>query len=218
MRPIGDWSMSMILSICSSPSMRSCGRGAFAGVVELARDGLVERVDQQRRLAAAGDAGDAGEQPQRNFRRDVLQVVAAGVDHLDGAAMVRRPPLGDRDRQFAGEIFAGQRIRIAHDVLRACPAPRCGRHACRRRGRCRARNRPAEWRPRHARPRSRYCRGRAAASAFPAAAHCRAGAGRSRARPAHRARRSAPSRSARRAGCAGFRRRDSVPEARASVR
>ena len=32
--------------------------------------------------------------------------------------MVRRPPLRDRDRQFAGEIFAGQRIRIAHDVLR----------------------------------------------------------------------------------------------------
>ena len=30
--------------------------------------------------------------------------------------MVRRPPLGDRDRQFAGEVFAGQRLRIAHDV------------------------------------------------------------------------------------------------------
>ena len=91
-------------------------RGAFAGVVELARDRLVERVDQQRRLAAAGDAGDAGEQAERNFRRDVFQIVAARVDHLDGAAMVRRPPLRDRDRQFAGEIFAGQRLRIAHDV------------------------------------------------------------------------------------------------------
>ena len=64
--------------------------GAFAGVVQLAGDGAVERVDQQRRLAAAGHAGDAGEQPQRNFRRDVLQVIAAGVHHLDGAAMVRR--------------------------------------------------------------------------------------------------------------------------------
>ena len=55
-------------------------RGAFAGVVEFSRDRLVEGVDQQRRLAAAGDAGDAGEQPQRNFRRDVFQIVAAGVD------------------------------------------------------------------------------------------------------------------------------------------
>jgi len=68
--------------------------GALAGVVEFARDRPVERVDQQGRLAAAGNAGDAGEQPQRNFRGDVFQIVAAGVDHLDGAAMVRRPPLG----------------------------------------------------------------------------------------------------------------------------
>ena len=30
--------------------------------------------------------------------------------------MVRRPPLRDRHRQFAGEVFAGQRVRIAHDV------------------------------------------------------------------------------------------------------
>jgi hypothetical protein len=27
-RPIGDWSMSMILSMCSSPSIRSCAPGA----------------------------------------------------------------------------------------------------------------------------------------------------------------------------------------------
>src|SRR6202048_2255856 len=30
--------------------------------------------------------------------------------------MVRRPPLGNLDRQFAGEIFSGQRIRVLHDV------------------------------------------------------------------------------------------------------
>ena len=96
--------------------MRSCGRGALAGVVQLAGDRLVEGVDQQRRLAAAGDAGDAGEQPERNFRRDVLQIIAARVDHLDGAAMVRRLALRYLDREFAGEIFAGQRFRIAHDV------------------------------------------------------------------------------------------------------
>src|SRR5260370_36483568 len=65
--------------------------GAFAGVVEFSRDGLVERVDQERRLAAAGNAGDAGEQAERNFGRDVFQIVAAGVVHLDGASVVRRP-------------------------------------------------------------------------------------------------------------------------------
>src|SRR6202035_1910846 len=52
--------------------------GAFAGVVEFARDRLVERVDQERRLAAAGDTRYAGEQPQRNLRRDVFPGVAAG--------------------------------------------------------------------------------------------------------------------------------------------
>ena len=90
--------------------------GAFAGVVQLAGDGLVERVDQQRRLAAAGDAGDAGEQAERNLGRDVLEVVAARVDHLDGAAMVRRAPLRHLDLELAGEIFAGQRVRVAHDL------------------------------------------------------------------------------------------------------
>ena len=66
--------------------MRSCGAGRFAGAVELARDRLVERVDQQRRLAAAGDAGDAGEQAERDLGGDVLQVVAARVDDLERAA------------------------------------------------------------------------------------------------------------------------------------
>ena len=67
-------------------------RGAFAGAIQLARNGPVERVDQKRRLAAAGDSRHAGEQAQRDFGRDVLQIIAARVHHLEGAAMVRRPP------------------------------------------------------------------------------------------------------------------------------
>ena len=54
----------------------------LARVVELARHRLVERVDQQGGLAAAGHAGDAGEQPERDLGRDVLEVVARA----------RRPP------------------------------------------------------------------------------------------------------------------------------
>jgi hypothetical protein len=72
--------------------------------------------------------------------------------------------------------------------------------------RCRRRNPPRGSPPRHAPPRARCCPGRAGSSAWSAAGHCRAGAARWRARPAHRARRSAPSRSARPAGCAGSRR------------
>ena len=71
------------------------GRG-FAGAVEPPRQRLVERVDQQRRLAAAGDAGDAGEQAERDFRRDVLQIVAAGADDLQHAVRILRPPLRAR--------------------------------------------------------------------------------------------------------------------------
>ena len=49
----------------------------LARVVEAARHGLVERVDQQRGLAAAGHAGDAGQQAQRHLGRHVLQVVGS---------------------------------------------------------------------------------------------------------------------------------------------
>ena len=108
--------MSMILSMCSSPSMRSCGAGASLGVVELARDRLVERVDQQGRLAAAGDAGDAGEQAERNFRGDVFQIMPARADQLEGAARIERAPLRDRHHLRAGEVLAGERMGRGHDV------------------------------------------------------------------------------------------------------
>ena len=91
--------------------------GGLAGAVDLARQRLVERVDQQRRLAAAGHAGDAGEQAERNLGGDVLQIVAAGVDHLQRAARVLRPPLGDRHHQLAGEVFAGERARLGDQVV-----------------------------------------------------------------------------------------------------
>ena len=97
--------------------MRVVRGGGLAGAVDLARDRLVERVDQQGRLAAAGDAGDAGEQAERDLGGDVLEVVAARVDDLERAAGVARPALGDRHHQFAGEIFAGDRVGVADQVL-----------------------------------------------------------------------------------------------------
>ena len=35
---------------------------------------------------------------------------------LDGAPVVRRLALGDRHRHLAGEVFAGQRFRVLHDL------------------------------------------------------------------------------------------------------
>src|SRR4029079_3124389 len=81
--------------------------GRKRGAVELACDRAVERVDEQRRLAAAGDAGDAGEEAERDLGGDVLEVVAARIDDLERAPRAAGPALGDRHRQLAGEIFAG---------------------------------------------------------------------------------------------------------------
>src|SRR5882757_4837861 len=91
--------------------------GGFAGAVDLARDRLVERVDEERRLAAAGDAGDAGEQAERDLGGDVLEVVAARVDDLQGAPVVERAAPGDRHGQLDGEIFAGDRVGVAAQIL-----------------------------------------------------------------------------------------------------
>ncbi len=119
MRPIGDWSMSITLSICSKPSIRSCSAGIFARAHDAARGRLVERLDQEGRLAAARNAGHRGEDAERNRGRDVLQIVAAGADDLDFLALLRLAPLGGNgNAEFAGQIFAGQRLRIGHDVLR----------------------------------------------------------------------------------------------------
>ena len=49
---------------------------------------------------------------ERDLGGEVLQVVAARIDDLQRAALPGAP-LGDRHDQFAGEIFAGERIRVA---------------------------------------------------------------------------------------------------------
>ena len=86
--------------------MRSCGAGASRAPLSSPRQRLVERVDQQRRLAAAGDAGDAGEQAERDFGGDVLQVVAARADDLAARAVgVARPPLGHRRSRSSPERY-----------------------------------------------------------------------------------------------------------------
>ena len=92
--------------------------GGVAGAVELARDRLVERVDQERGLAAAGHAGDAGEQAERDFGVDVLQVVAARIDDLQRALRGRAcAARGISNAAFAGEILAGERMPVRHDVV-----------------------------------------------------------------------------------------------------
>ncbi len=95
------------------------GLGRVAAAVEPARGGLLDGLDQQRGLAAAGDAGHAGEAAERDRRRDVLEIVAARAAHDELAALVELAPLGrERDGALAGEILAGEALRMRHDLGR----------------------------------------------------------------------------------------------------
>ena len=73
----------------------------------------------RRRLAAARDAGDAGEEAERDLGRDVFQVVAARADDFQLPARRRGAAPGrDRHRPLAREIMPGQRIGIGGDLGR----------------------------------------------------------------------------------------------------
>ena len=76
------------------------------------------RVVHQRGFAGAGNAGDAGEQPERELGVDLLEIVASGADHLDDALRIaRRAQARQRDLRAAGKILAGERIRMCFDVV-----------------------------------------------------------------------------------------------------
>ena len=217
MRPIGDWSMLMILSIWLSPSTPSwapgrsfawCRRLATAWCrVSLTRVDLPEPetpVTQQKTPSGIGDV-------------DVLEVVFAGAADEQRAA--RLAPLRRHlDLALAGEVLAGQRGRVLGDLLRACRRRSRGRRVRRRRGRGRPGGRRPSSCPRRARPRSPCCRGRAGGRGCRSASRCRAGAGRSRARRARTSRRPGWSRSGSRGGSAAPRRRRASGPSGASER
>ncbi len=93
------------------------GRGRVRGVVQPASRGLIEGLDGEGGLAAAGHPGDAGEHAHRDLAGDVLQIVAPGADDLQQLLLVDGPALF-RHRDFArpGQILAGQAFRVGHDV------------------------------------------------------------------------------------------------------
>src|SRR5204862_7301844 len=72
------------------PVDRAVASGPPARTVQPVGDGLEEDVVDERRLARAGDAGHAGEHPERDVHVDLATVVLAGAEDLDVAA--RRAP------------------------------------------------------------------------------------------------------------------------------
>ena len=92
------------------------GRGVVAGAVEVFGGGFGERFVDEGAFAAAGDAGDAGEEAERQFEVDVFQVVAAGAIEVQQALVVARGARGGHGDGFAaGEVFAGEGIGVGAD-------------------------------------------------------------------------------------------------------
>ncbi len=92
--------------------------GNLARAVQLARDGAIERLDEEGGLAAARDAGDGGEQAERDIHGDGLEVVGARPDDRQPAAPGGLPPrLGHRDLPEAGEILPGEAFRVRHHLF-----------------------------------------------------------------------------------------------------
>src|SRR5690606_7354994 len=76
---------------------RLAGRRPLARAVQAHRGVLVERLDGQRRLAAARDARHADEPAERELRRHLLEVVARGLDHGQLLAVPVAPEPRHRD-------------------------------------------------------------------------------------------------------------------------
>ena len=88
-----------------------------AHLVEAVRERLVDDLVHERRLAGAGDTGDADELADGELDVDALQVVLGGTADREDAAVVLAPRR-DRDRAPAGEEVAGDGALRAHHLLR----------------------------------------------------------------------------------------------------
>ncbi|MNK74930.1 hypothetical protein D3C87_944540 [compost metagenome] len=93
------------------------GRGV-RGVVQAAGGGLVQGLDSEGGLAAAGHAGDAGEQADGDLAGDILEVVAGGAADLQHPLAVDRAAALGRQFDFAraGQVLPGQGVGVGHDL------------------------------------------------------------------------------------------------------
>ena len=92
------------------------GRRVVASAVEVFGGGFGERFVDEGAFAAAGDAGDAGKETERQFEVDVFQVVTAGAIEVQQALVVARGARGGHGDIFtAREVFAGEGIRMDTD-------------------------------------------------------------------------------------------------------
>ncbi len=93
-------------------------RGSGRGMVELRRHRPKQGVVDQGRFTRSRNPGDAGQQPQRKFRRDVLQIVGRRADHPEHALRIRRTPLRrNLDAATAAQILSRDRLGMRGDLV-----------------------------------------------------------------------------------------------------
>ena len=114
---MGLWSISMILSMCSTPSTRVVRADGLAGAGEVPGEGPVQHLVHQRALARPGDAGHGDERPERELHVHVAQVVLAGAADGQVLAVAAPAPLRDRHGSLAAQEGAGDRPRLREDRL-----------------------------------------------------------------------------------------------------
>ncbi|GJD71291.1 hypothetical protein MMMDOFMJ_4246 [Methylobacterium gnaphalii] len=84
--------------------------------VQLLRCSLVERIDDEGRLAAARDPGDAGEGAKRDRDVDVLQVVAPCANDPDVPLLGRAARRRHAHGQLTGEVFRREGGRVVEHL------------------------------------------------------------------------------------------------------
>ena len=89
----------------------------LARPVQLARQGPVQHVGDERALAAARHAGDRGERPERDVDVELPEVVLAGAADAELLAVALAALRRDRHRPLAAEERAGDRPRLGEDLL-----------------------------------------------------------------------------------------------------
>src|SRR5579883_3488857 len=88
----------------------------LARAVDFAGQRAVENFVDQRRFAAAGNAGDDGKQPERDSDLDVLEIVLARAADHKLLAVGLAPYCGYGDVEVARKIAAGERGRVLGDL------------------------------------------------------------------------------------------------------
>ncbi len=143
--PIGDWSILMILSRCSSPSIRSCSPGWVCARFKSSSQRLVKDFDHQSGFSRTGYPGDADQTSQRDVARRCSSGCSRARQRRSGVLPLplrRFSGIGtlSRPERYAPVSDSGA-LRISSTVLRRPPA----RHARRPAVPGRQSNPPKGW-------------------------------------------------------------------------